>query len=713
MNSAVESRFQAAQKALEAGDKDSARSELHEVLQLAPHHAGAHNLVGFIALRDGNPRDAEAWFRKAIDADPGNRVFRENMELARSLQEQLSATAPLRARLAADPRQPELWRKLAQAEAAGRNLDAALAALHEGLSHCPERPELLHLLANYLHYLGRLPEAATHYHHAIRVAPQPVDARIDLSLVYLRLLNGDLAEKLAREAVDGAPESARAAVNLGTVLYQRNRFTEALAHLERGRALQPEEARTYNQLGMTWSALGDVKQALAHFRRGLARKADYAVVRSNLMLTLLYSDEAQGKDIFEEARRFGSSMLVPAAPSHRNAPDTERRLRIGFVSGDFRRHVVGMFLLPLFMHRNRASAEYLCYSLIDAPDPFTRMLARNADAWVDARALDEAQFAARVEADAVDILVDLTGHTSDNRLAVFARRPAPVQATWLGYPGTTGALGIDYRLTDAVLDPPGSEALSTERPVRLESGFFCYAPLPEWGGSLPVGALPAVAKGHVTFGAFNNLAKVSPTCVHAWAEILRRVPDSRLVSRAKPFGDAAARERFVSRFTALGIDATRIEPLPYLPDPARHLEIYNDVDIHLDSLPYAGGTTTCDALWMGVPVVTLAGDRPSARLGATVLTRLALAELIASSLHEYVEIAVRLAGDAGRLTQLRADMRSRFTASPVHDAAAFAAGFERALRSLWREWCEIKVKSIDAKDAKDAKENTKAGGIES
>ena len=688
MTSGVESRFQAAQKALEAGDKDGARRDLHEVLQLAPHHAGAHNLVGFIALRDGNPRDAEAWFRKAIDADPGNRVFRENLELARSLQQQLSATAPLRTQLAVDPRQPDLWRRLAQAEAAGRNLDAALTALYEGLSHCPERPELLHLLANYLHYLGRLPEAATHYHHAIRVAPQPVDARIDLSLVYLRLLNGDLAEKLARDAVDGAPDSPRAAVNLGTVLYQRNRFTEALTHLERGRALQPGDARTYNQLGMTWSALGDVKQALVNFRHGLELKPDYAVVRSNLMLTLLYSDEVRGKDIFEEARRYGSSVLVPAAPSHRNTRDATRRLRIGFVSGDFRRHVVGMFLLPLFLRRDRAHAEYLCYSLIDAPDPFTQMLARNADAWVDARALDEAQLAARVEADAVDILVDLTGHTSDNRLAVFARRPAPVQVTWLGYPGTTGAPGIDYRLTDEVLDPPGSEAQSTERPVRLASGFFCYAPLPEWGGSLPVQAPPATGKGHVTFGAFNNLAKVSPTCVHAWAEILRRVPGSRLLSRAKPFADAAARERFVGRFAALGIDAARIEPLPYLPDPAKHLEIYDDVDIHLDSLPYAGGTTTCDALWMGVPVVTLAGDRPSARLGATVLTRLVLTDLIASSLQEYVEIAVRLAGDSGRRAQLRAEMRGRFTASPLHDARGFAEGFERALRDLWRRWCE-------------------------
>ena len=375
------------------------------------------------------------------------------------------------------------------------------------------------------------------------------------------------------------------------------------------------------------------------------------------MLTLLYSDQTTGQAIYQEACAYGRRFLPGGTVTHANNRDPDRRLRIGFVSGDFRRHVVGMFLLPLFANRDRTRAEYFCYSLIDAPDPFTQMLASHADQWLDIRGLDDARLAERIRADAIDILIDLSGHTSDNRLQMFARQPAPVQATWLGFPGTTGAPGIQYRLTDDILDPPGSEAESTETPIRLASGFFCYQPLPEWGGLLKVGPLPAERNGHITFGAFNNLAKLSPTCFDSWADILRQVPNATLISRAKPFSLPSERERFIQQFTLRGIDASRINPLPYLPDPARHLEIYNDVDIHLDSHPYAGGTTTCDALWMGAPVITLSGDRPSARLGATVLHRVGLQELIANDTAEYVRLAVQLAHDRARLGNMREGLR--------------------------------------------------------
>jgi protein O-GlcNAc transferase len=682
-----DTRVRAAQQMLESGNREEALDLLRAILGRNPRHAAANNLVGFIALQKGQPDEAEPWFRIAAEAEPDNSVYRDNIGIARAIKLQWTDTGPLRAALVANPRQPEIWRKLAQAEAAARRIDATIAALYEGLSHCPEHPELLHALGNYLHYAGRLAEAATHYHHCIRVAPQLVDARIDLSLIYLRLLDAELAESAARGAVECAPQSARAAVNLATVLYQRNRFTEALTHLERGRELAPQEARTYNQLGMTYSALGDIDRAIANYRHAARLNPDYHLTRSNLMLTLLYSDKASGDEIYREACAYGKQFLPAGKVTHTNSRDPERQLRIGFVSGDFRRHVVGMFLLPLFANRDRARAEYFCYSLIDAPDPFTQMLASHADHWTDIRAMDDAQLAARVRADAIDILVDLTGHTSDNRLQAFARRPAPVQVTWLGYPGTTGAPGIDYRFTDEVLDPPGSENQSTEKPVRLRSGYFCYQPTPEWGGLLKVGVLPAARNAHVTFGAFNNLAKITPVCLNTWAEILRNTPGSQLISRAKPFSIPEERERFVRHFTQRGIEASRIKPLAYLPDPARHLEVYNDIDIHLDSMPYTGGTTTCDALWMGVPVITLRGDRPSARLGASVLERVGLQEMIAYDAIHYAQLAVNLANDKPRLAALRGGMRARFVGSPLHDGRLFAQEFDGACRAIWREWC--------------------------
>jgi protein O-GlcNAc transferase len=685
--SANDDEVQAAQKLLETGDRDRAFELLQRVLAHDPAHAGANNLAGFIALQKGAPADAEARFRSAIEADPHNTVYRDNLALARDMRQQWTGKAHLEAALTENPKQPELWRKLAQAESAARRLDAAVGALYEGLSHCPEHPDLLHALGNQLHYAGRLTQAATHYLHCIRVAPKRVDAHVDLSLVYLRLLNGELAEAAARAAVTCAPDSALAAVNLASVLYQRNRFDEALVHLERGRALAPNDARTYNQLGMIHAALGDIDQALASYRHGVTLNPDYHTIRTNLMLTLLYSDTVTGQEIVSAARDYGRRFLPGSPVAHANTREPERRLRIGFVSGDFRRHVVGLFLLPLFAHHDRARAQYICYSLVDTPDPFTRLLAGHADQWSDVRGLDDTQVAERVRADGVDILIDLSGHTSDNRLQMFARCPAPVQATWLGYPGTTGAPGIQYRLTDDILDPPDSENESTETPVRLATGFFCYHSPPEWGGLLRTGSLPASTNGHITFGAFNNLAKLSPACIESWADILRQVPDSMLVSRAKPFAIPAERERFANLFAKHGIAAARIKPLPYLPDPARHLEIYHDIDIHLDSHPYAGGTTTCDALWMGVPVVTLSGDRPSARLGATVLYRVGLRELIATNRNDYVRIAVELARDCSRLASLRQGMRARFVASPLYDAQAFAREFDTACRMMWCAWC--------------------------
>lgn len=680
--------LQFAHDELMAGNVAAARTTLLEALRDAPGSAAAHNLLGFIALRESAFERAESCFREALAIEPENRVYQENLALARSLPQRRPPAEALRVALAADPRQPHLWLALAGEAAKTSGAEAALPVIREGLIHCPDGPQLVHALARALHQLSRLAEAAIHYHHCLKLDDRSVRARLELSLVYQRLLQLDHAERLAREARELAPGSAQAHANLGAVLYLRRRFRRAIACLERALALQPDEPRTSNQLGMVHMALGEGAQAVARFRNALALKPDYSIARSNLMLALLYCDGVPGGEIHREALKFGDKQPVVQAPMHSNPRDPSRCLRVGFVSGDFRRHVVGTFLLPLFARRDRSLMEFFCYSAVDVPDPFTQMLAGHADGWADIRPLDDAALASRIRSDRIDVLIDLSGHTSDNRLSMFGRRPAPVQATWLGYPGTTGARGVDYRLTDAVLDPPGSEAQSTEDPIRLAGGYFCYAPLPDWGGGLAVAELPARCSGRITFGAFNNLAKVSPSCLDAWAEVLRRVPRSRLVCRAKPFDDEAERSAFKDQLARRGLEASRIDAREYLPDPAQHLRIYDEVDIHLDTMPYTGGTTTCDALWMGVPVVTLAGDRPSARLGASVLESLGLADCIAQSTDDYVRIAVGLAGDIDRITTLRAGLRARFTASRLHDASGFAASFERACRGIWQRWCK-------------------------
>jgi predicted O-linked N-acetylglucosamine transferase (SPINDLY family) len=687
---AAEHHCTTAQQAIARGDLVLASEALARALALDPRHAPSLNLLGFLALRDGRLDEAREAFRRAIEAAPENPIYRSNLALAEGglpAAEPSAALAHAQRAVSLRPQDVAAWLNCAALLNQLQGSAAAIAALYEALVQCPEDPQLLHRLAQYLHESARLAEAVTHYHHALRVAPESVPVRIDLALAYQRLLRLDPALRLLDEALERAPDHPQALLNKGAALYHRRRFREAIALLERSLAIQPDEPRALTNLGMARIALGETDTAIGHFRRLLESHPDHAVGHSNLLLALNYSDRVGVAEIAAEARRYGERHPAPAPLAHDNVRDPERRLRVGLVGGDFRYHVVGMFLLGLLPKLDRSRLELVCYSMVDVPDPFTQRIQALAAGWVDARTLDDAALAARVRADRVDVLLDLAGHTADNRLTAFAHRPAPVQASWLGFPGTLGAPGIDHRLTDAMLDPPGEQGVSLEAPVRLRS-FFCYAPPPDWGGALQVAGLPAAGNGCVTFGAFNSLSKLSPTTFDLWAAAMRAVPGSRLVARAKPFDDPAERDRFVAHLAERGVQPARIDPRPYLPDPAAHLRIYDQVDIHLDSHPYGGGTTSCDALWMGVPVLTLYGDRPCARLGASVLSQLGLEDWIARDVAQYARIAAEKTADLRALAALRAGMRARFVASPLHDAGAFAIEFEAALRGLWRDWCE-------------------------
>jgi protein O-GlcNAc transferase len=297
---------------------------------------------------------------------------------------------------------------------------------------------------------------------------------------------------------------------------------------------------------------------------------------------------------------------------------------------------------------------------------------------------DEA-LAERIRHDGIDILVDLVGHTAMNRLLVFARRPAPIQVTWLGYPNTTGLTAIDYRLVDAVTDPEGeADALASETLVRLPGGFLCYG---GHGGAPAPGPAPCLATGTVTFGSFNSPPKLSAATLDAWAQVLARLPESRLLLKGKPFADAATRALYLGRLAERGVAPERVELAAWLPDQA-HLALYDRIDIALDPFPYNGTTTTCQALWMGVPVVALRGDRHASRVGASLLTQIGLTDLIADSVEAYVETAIALAGDPARLADLRHSLRPRMAASPLCDATGFARKIEQAYRTMWQRWCE-------------------------
>jgi predicted O-linked N-acetylglucosamine transferase (SPINDLY family) len=356
-------------------------------------------------------------------------------------------------------------------------------------------------------------------------------------------------------------------------------------------------------------------------------------------------------------------------------------LKIGYVSPDFRTHPIGRFMLPLLKAHDRKQFEIYCYSGTRFPDEVTSALRQHADIWHDAPNLSDPALANLIHRDRIDILVDLTMHMVHNRLLVFARKPAPIQITYLAYPGTTGLQAIDYRITDPYLDPPGmDEAVYSERTIRLPRSYWCYEPGLE--AALDVAPVPLLRNGFITFGCQNNYCKISPQAWNAWQRILSAVPQSRLLVYTPP-GDHRDTARQI--LADAGIDPSRL-----LFSESRNIDYfrcYNRIDIALDSFPYVGGTTTCDALWMGVPVVTLAGRMASGRGGVSILTNIGLPDLIARTPEEYVAIAVALAADLPRLERLRSTMRDRMRNSPLMDPSPFAASMESIYRQVWREWC--------------------------
>jgi predicted O-linked N-acetylglucosamine transferase (SPINDLY family) len=360
-------------------------------------------------------------------------------------------------------------------------------------------------------------------------------------------------------------------------------------------------------------------------------------------------------------------------------------LRIGYVSADFRRHSVGHFLLPLLEHHDRQFGEVFCYCNLHVRDDFTERMKRNCGHWRNIFGLSDQEAASLVRSDAIDVLVDLSGHTAGNRLKLFALKPAPVQVTYLGYPNTTGMTALDYRLTDALADPPGmNDELNVEKLWRLPGCAWCYDPAEKGPDIQPR------ENGPITFGCFNAFAKINELLVAIWAKLLERVPGSRLLVKSAGAGAVSAKGRLLEQFAKHGITGERIELLGWIADSMGHLNLYGRVDVALDCYPYHGTTTTCEALWMGVPVVSLAGRTHVSRVGVSLLGNVGVPELIAQTPPQYVQIATELGGDLPRLRELRRTLRGRMKQSPLMDAPRFARNIESAYRQMWRNWCQTK-----------------------
>jgi len=570
---------------------------------------------------------------------------------------------------------------------AGRDGDAE-AALKSILDEDPRHAAALRRLAQVQHRRGDDAEAARLLVRSLECDPDHAEAYFNLGIALGTLGRQDDAEASYRRGLALKPGSVDGHNNLGVLLEQVGRFTEAETSYRRAIEIAPGNAHPVNNLGVLLKESGRLAEAVAMHRRAVAIAPDLAAANSNLLYTLNYDESVSPQELLDQHAAWGrnqAARLATDGARFTNSPDPSRRLRVGYVSGDFRHHSVAFFVEALLTAHDRREVEIVLYTNDARVDAVTQRLNAMADRVVPIHALPDERAAARIREDGIDILVDLAGHTAANRMMLFARKPAPVQVTWVGYPATTGLKTIDYRITDAVADPPGvADRLYTERLVRLERGFLCYR-APESAGA--IAPLPAPSVGHVTFGSFNNLAKLSPATIALWARLVGEVPGARLLLKATQFKGADARDHCRAAFVAAGVAADAIELMPPLPQTSEHLDLYSRVDIGLDPLTYNGATTTCEALWMGVPVVTLRGDRHAARVGASIMTAVGLDTLIADTPEDYVAIAAALARDLGDLAALRAGLRERVRTSALCDAPGFARAVETTFRDMWREWC--------------------------
>jgi len=698
----------------EAGEFEPAESLYRQLIAIHPTYAQAMHLLGVLVSDQGKIDEGIALVRQSIALAPTAQSCSNLGVLLTRVELYQEALEAQQQALAIDPLFITARFNLAAALIDVDRAQEALVEYDRLLDADPRSVAAHNGRGTALLAMRRLDEAIAAYQAAAAIEPDAADAYINLCNVLRQRGHFAAAVEAGRRATSLRPKAPAAANNLGTALQTIGQYDDAIAEYRRAVALQPDFADAYYNLGGALQELGYLDEAVNAYRQALQLRQDMAQVygnlgnalrdmgqlddalasyrkatslkieskaANNLLFGLHFHPDYEPRQILEEHRRWNQIFAAPLAPAikpHVNDRSPDRQIRVGFLSPDLNAHPVGRFLRPLLAHRDRSQAQVFCYSDVRKPDAMTARLQQEADVWRVTLGMEDDAVAEMIRADSIDILIDLTMHADGSRLLVFARKPAPVQATYLAYAGTTGLDTMDYRISDLYLDPPGGdESVYSEKTIRLAHSYWCYEPPTEAGEVTPRRG------GDITFGCFNNYAKISPICWKTWCEILRRVPTSRLIVYSR---EGAHRQRAIQSLQAQGIDPQRLEFVAAT-GLAEYFKRYDQIDIALDPFPYPGGTTTCDALWMGVPVVSLAGKTAVSRGGLSILSNVDMPELVSRNVEDYVQTAVKLANDRERLRHLRSTLRERMRQSPIMNAALCAKDFDDVLRQMWITYC--------------------------
>lgn len=564
--------------------------------------------------------------------------------------------------------------------------DLAITHIEKAVEIEPNYADAYNNLGVILMDAGQYDEALSCYQKAITINPNSFFAYYNLGNFLKERGYYEQAMISYNKATELNPELSEAYYNLGTILHTKALLGEAINNFRTSLRINPKSTVALNCLGNALSEQGRLDEAESCYRAALDLNPLFFPAYSNLLLSMLHGNH-NAEAIFSAHVNFAENYEKPLTQhrmSHDNLRQADRRLRVGYLSPDFREHPVAHFIEPVIKAHDRDHFEVFCYSNSLIKDDVTKRIENYSDVWRDILQMNDEQAAALINDDRIDVLVDLAGHTANNRILLFARKPAPLQITWLGYPSTTGLSTINYRVTDFYADPPGmTEFLHSELLLRLPETSMCYLPCENAPGIKP---LPALKAGVITFGSRNKLAKISLEVLSVWAAVLRNVPGSRFLIKARGASDTPTREYIFERLRQESIDITRIAFEDFDPSPG-YLEAYNRIDICLDTFPFNGITTTCEALWMGVPVISLAGSAYAARGGVSILSNVGLPELIATTKNDYIDIAVKLAKDIERLSLLRMNLRNKMAQSPMTDASRFIGNLEKCYRKIWRDWC--------------------------
>lgn len=668
------------------GRLDEAIAAYRRALELQPDLIGAHINLGLALVQRGALSEAEACYKEALRLAPQAAEAWSNLgDLLRMQGKSEEAATCCRRAVRYNPRLAEAHYNLGSALRALGQREDALLSYQRAQQLQPDRPQILNHLGTVWKELAQPVEAAACFRRVLAIQPDHVEAWISLGNVLRMQSNHAEALHCYERALELRPDQPGIYNNLANTLNDLGRFDEAIAAFRTALRLKPDYAEAYSNLANVLHRLPELDQAIACYRRAMELNLRLNTVTSNYLCVLRYHSATTPADYAEALADYERRHAAPLRALWRrlcNAPDPDRPLRLGLVSSRFAQGPVGAFLIRALEHLDRRQLSLTFYANGSPTDELTARFQALATSWHDVTAWDDERLADQIRTDQVDLLFDLVGHAPRNRLLAFARKPAPVQITWIDSVGSTGLSAMDYVLGDPYEIPPELEPSYNERVLRLPETYVCYAPPDD---APPVNPLPAMHNGYVTFASFNNPAKLSTPVVERWAQILQRVPGSRLLLKYNKFDQAFNRCRYGELFARFGVSEDRVEFQGGAPH-AEFLQSYHQVDLALDPI-YNGGLTTCEALWMGVPVVTCPGDMFPRRHGLSHLTNAGLTETIASDFDTYVEIAVRLAQDLLRLAEIRVRLRDQVAASPLCDAPRFAQHLTAALRDAWRRWC--------------------------